>query len=570
MWLPPVFPYQDVTQHAVQQGYRRRKVQDQLRQPNQTRILPSTVREAVNDQTVHAKQANRTSLRSRYERELRYLPRVRQCTESMPGPNARGVYRARPIPTHKVPIRRVREPRRPSIESELPIPRWAVEVCCLRAFSMGLHSGWGAVVSGAIFRGGVTTCCALKYGLGFTRASAVKGILTRRNMHGTHPNRGTSVYIIGAYSIARLTSGGYHRTVHQVNGRRPKTFVIIANYCTRLGPRRISRVRKISLILKTRRGLSLLVCLSSLGGERRKNTVVTSQAGSVHAFSPSYSTSSHAHRFLGIRSKYSCFYSCYAVPFTHKHDHGKAVTDVIGRTRRITSGKKGRVILANIGVNSFKGDAKRAFVSLVHTLSRIRKVMHCHVSSVRPGLVASRTVSFITYDEHFTPRFRVPLRDKDSRILGLVHHHCSAVLFQRGVRGVGRIVPRTFVNISIVINAQNRASAYFRRTHAFVRDLSVDRLRIFDCSRQPNARTLGVSRIISPGAGRTHDRRLLSVSSHGLRTFCRTRVNRGTGILFRRAHGKNVVRNFARGCVGIRVPCSRSLIGRAQRIVLRN
>lgn len=346
-------------------------------------------------------------------------------------------------------------------------------------------------------------------------------------MHATHGNRGTSVYIVGAYSMARITSGGYHRTVRHLIGRRPNTCMMIAKYCTRLGPSRITGVRKISIILKTRRGKRLVGCLKGLRG-RPRNRTVAATTGSVHDFSPSYSENSHAHCFLGIRSNYSCFYSCYAVPFTHKHDQGKHVRRVIRRTQRTTTRKKGRVMVAKIGVKSFKGAANRDFFSLMGTLSRITKVRHCHVSSVRPGLLASRVVRCISHSHTFVPRFRVPLRSKDSSILGLVEHQCSATLFTSGVHGVGRVVPSTFVNISMVIKAHNRARRCFRSTCHFVRKLSIARLRIFDCSRHPNARTLGVRCIIDPRRGRHHDRELLTLSSTGAGTFCASRVKERT------------------------------------------
>lgn len=420
-----------------------------------------------------------------------------------------------------------------------------------------------------MFRSGATICCALNYGLGFSRASAVNGVLHRTNMHATQGNRGTSLYVIGAYSIARVTSGGYHRTVRQLIGRRPNTFIIIANYCTRLGPNSITGVRKISIILNTRRGGSLLRCLNSLRGRRKKRTCAAT-AGSVHSFTPSYSQNSHAQFFLGIRSNYSCFYSCYAVPFTHKQDHGNAVTSLIRRTQRTTTRNKGRVILAKIGVNSFKGSAKRAFFSLMGTLSQIRNVRHCHVSSVRPGLLASRVVRCMSHSHDFVPRFRVPLRSNDSRILRLVHHHCKARLFTSGVTGVGRIVPSTFVNISIVMNAQNRATKCFRGTCRFVRKLSIARLRIFDCSRHPKARTLGVSRIIAPRRGRRQDRHLLTLSSRGAGTFCTHRVKRAVPILVRGPGTKTPVRKFATGCVHIRIRDSTTLSGGMIGILLKS
>lgn len=445
---------------------------------------------------------------------------------------------------------------------------WDILLVVVYGFTQGVYL-WRLVVSAAIFRGGATICCALNYGLGFSRASAVNGVLHRTKIEATHGKRGTSVYIMGAYSIARVTSGGYQRTVRQLIGRRPNTFIMIAKYCTRLGPNSITRVGKISIILNTRRGDSLLQCLNGLRGRRRKRTFAAT-AGSVHSFSPSYSHKSHAHFFLGIRSNYSCFYSCYAVPFTHKHDHGKAVTSVIRRTKRTITRNKGRVMLANIGVKSFNGAAERAFFSLMGTLSRIRNVRHCHVSSVRPGLLASRVVRFMSHSHDFVPRFRVPLRSNDSRILGLVHHHCSATLFTSGIGGVGRIVPSTFVNISIVINAHNRARRCFRRTCRFVTKLSIARLRIFDCSRHPNARTLGVSCIISPRRGRRHDRQLLTLSSRGARTFCTQRVKRAVSILVRGSGTKAPVRKFARGCVHIRIRTSGSLSGRMVGIHLKS
>lgn len=419
-----------------------------------------------------------------------------------------------------------------------------------------------------MFRSGATICCALNYGLGFSRASAVNGVLHRTNIHAIHGNRHTSVYIIGAYSIARVTSGGYQRTVRQLIGRRPKTFIIIAKYCTRLGPNSITGVRKISIILNTRRGGSLLRCLNSLRGRRTKRTRAAT-TGSVHSFTPSYSHKSHAHFFLGMRSNYSCFYSCYAVPFTHKQDQGKAITSVMRRTHRTITRNKGRVMLANIGVNSFNGAAKRAFFSLIGTLSRIRNVRHCQVSSVRPGLLASRVVRFMSRSHEFVPRFRVPLRSKSSSMLGLVQHHCSATLFTSGVGGVGRIVPSTFVKMSMVINAHNRARRCFRSTCHFVTKLSIARLRMFDCSRHPNARTLGVSRIITPRRGRGHDRELLALSSRGARTFCIHRVKRAVPMLVRGA-GTNVpVRNFATGCVQMRIRGSPSLSGGVISILLK-
>lgn len=123
--------------------------------------------------------------------------------------------------------------------------------------------GSSCVVSSDTFRNGGTTCCALNYGLGFSRASAFNGVLRSVNIVATRGKRGTSVYLVGAYSIARITSRGYHRTVRHVIQRGPNTFIVIANYCTRLRSRGIDGVRNISLILNTGRGTRLVRCLDS-------------------------------------------------------------------------------------------------------------------------------------------------------------------------------------------------------------------------------------------------------------------------------------------------------------------
>lgn len=405
-----------------------------------------------------------------------------------------------------------------------------------------------------------TTFCALKYGIGRSRDRCVTRLLDGTNFRVISPGRRTSCCVIGSYAIATATSRGAHRGVEGFGHHRPSSIIVLANYVPRTFPRTTTRLRRTSVIFNGGGSNSVLSVVGECG--LRRGEVIGVRRRRANSRFHRYSVSGFGreiHTFIGVRSKYSEFYSCYVVPGDENEIESGSPRRLEGSVGMLTRGNVGRVILMNVGLSTCNGNRSFGVISTIGVYTRASKVLQIHLNDLRPSRVASGVVSRLTGVSGFYPRFRVSLRDKYSGALGSVGERCDTTRCTGLYSGLHTTFSSTSVAASIVINFGRRDRDSFGRDLRFIGEVNFRGIRIFPCSRHANATTSHHNSSISGRRGRQHTT-VVTTRARGVHRRCfRDLVNGGIGILFRGRATPRAFENCAGDCVPIRMGSSRGV-----------
>ncbi len=183
--------------------------------------------------------------------------------------------------------------------------------------------------------------------------------------------------------------------------------------------------------------------------------------------------------------------------------HSQDPRGVITRFGKVMGGNIHSVALLNRGIGSCNGNYSRkiGFTGLLEVLGSIRNSFMVHFVASRPGSYAIRLLSAVHSYGGMDHRLRLPFRDKDDHVLGLVGHCCSHRDCLRLVGGTGRHLPSIGLADSVVIKFPNRACSSFGRALDLMGRIGFTSLFAFVCSGHGNAPTTVVSSPVAQRRG---------------------------------------------------------------------
>lgn len=286
--------------------------------------------------------------------------------------------------------------------------------------------------STATSSGGGLFVRACNYRVGITSDRMVTSIVRVTKCSITSSLSRTSTMFVGAYSVHSGTRRGvlgHLRFFRSLGGGGGRLVMNMLKYVTRHIGSSLVRRRRISLIMNPSTCLALPRLVTSMRTKRGTVGIRLSAARACHRIVPSHVYKGRVSKFISVVHKYGGFYACYVIPCAHKHRHDQSIRDVLGRITSLITGKCGRVALLKRGMGSchFRERGKRivAFPVLLHAMTRTTPNIEVHFAASRPGSVDSRALRMVTRISGMYGRVRLPMRDKDSHVLGLVGQGCA-------------------------------------------------------------------------------------------------------------------------------------------------
>lgn len=286
--------------------------------------------------------------------------------------------------------------------------------------------------STATSSGGGLFVRACNYRVGITSDRIVTSIVRVTKCSMTRALRRTSTIFVGAYSVHSGTRRGvlgHLRFFRSLGGGGGHLVIKMLNYVTRQIGSSLVAGRRISLIINPSTCLALPSLVTTMRTNRGTVGIRLSAARACQSIVPSHVYNGRVSKFISVVHNYGGFYACYVIPCAHKHRHDHSIRDVLGRISSLITGNCGRIALLKRGIGSchFRGPANRviAFPVLLHAITRTTPKMHVHFAASRPGSVDSRALRIVTRIPGIYGRVRLPIRDNDSHVLGLVGHGCA-------------------------------------------------------------------------------------------------------------------------------------------------
>ncbi len=271
---------------------------------------------------------------------------------------------------------------------------------------------------------------ACNYRVGITSDRIITTVVLNRNCRLARSVRRTSTIVVGAYSVHSGTRRGiigHLRCVRSLHGGRHNIVINMVNYVTRHVRRRLVGGRNISFITKPSTCLSLPGLINTIRHNRPTVGIRLSAARACHSIVPTH-VNGAVSNFIDVVHNYGGFYSCYVIPCAHKHRHDHSCSDVVGRIGSLRDHKCGRIALLKRGIGSChcrRSNIIVAFPRLLRHITRTIPNVHVHFAASRPGSVDSRALRIVTHRGGLYGFVRLPIRDNDGRVLGVVGHGCA-------------------------------------------------------------------------------------------------------------------------------------------------
>ncbi len=273
---------------------------------------------------------------------------------------------------------------------------------------------------------------ACNYRVGMTSDRMMTSVVGVTNCRAYRALSRTSTMFLGAYSMESGTRRGVVgqlRTLRTFQHGNRQLVVKMLNYVTRHIQRSLVRRRRISIITNPSTCLTLPRLVTRIRLKRGTVGIRLSLARACGSVVPRQVYKTRVSNFMDVVEKYGGFYRCYVIPCAQKQRHDHSIRDVLGRIESLHRHNCGRIALLKRGIGSCGHRAPSngaiAFPRLLHLITQRTRNVHIHFAASRPGSVDSRALRIVTRRSGIYGRVRLPIRDKDGHVLGLVGHGCA-------------------------------------------------------------------------------------------------------------------------------------------------
>jgi threonylcarbamoyladenosine tRNA methylthiotransferase MtaB len=405
--------------------------------------------------------------------------------------------------------------------------------------------------------------------LNFAETSAISRSFPEDRFDKVPASEEADVYIINTCSVTDAADRKCRQAIRKFINRSPDAFIAVVGCYAQMKPQEVSSIPGVDMVLGTNEKFDIARYLDITSKREKAEIHSAGLAGKVD-FYPSFSFGDRTRSFLKVQD--GCDYGCSycTVPLARGQSRNQAVPEIVAEAEEIARRGIKEVVLTGVNIGDFGKSTGESFLDLLRELVRVPGLERFRISSVEPNLLTDEIIELTAESGKILPHFHIPLQSGSNKILGLMRRRYKRELFAGKIGMISGKMPHAGIGADIIVGFPGETDADFEETYAFLADMPLSYLHVFNFSERPGTHAAQLSGKVPSAVRDLRSKTLISLSEKKHLEFCKMNIGRISDVLFEHARDKGMITGFTGNYIKTEHPWENRLAGAIARVVLRD
>lgn len=401
--------------------------------------------------------------------------------------------------------------------------------------------------------------------LNFAETSALADRLKAEGVSEAAPGEAADLCVVNTCSVTDTADSKGRQTIHRLVREHPSAFVVVMGCYAQLKPDEVARLEGVDLVVGTEQKARIidlvkqgLLKRQTMDDGHNLHEAVATPMRDIRTFVPSCSRGNRTRYFLKVQDGCNYFCTYCTIPAARGRSRNGSIAMLADQARRAADAGAKEIVLTGVNIGDYGRSTGEDLLSLLRELDTVEGIERYRISSIEPNLLTEPIIEFCAQSRAFMPHFHIPLQCGNDEVLRLMRRRYTTELFASRVERIHALMPDAFIGVDVIVGMRGETDSLFEQAYAFIKELDVSQLHVFNYSERPGTKALQIPHKVSPAERQSRSRRLIELSERKRLAFYLRHIGQTRPVLWEQSAIGAPMHGFTDNYIRIELPEART------------